>query len=96
MAVSLRDEDVQELNRALQAGKADIEGLLSTLRGQAVQGIHKGLEGTQTAGAFDEKITQFEKHLLTLTPQFEELGAFVTKYLQQFHETDAAQAAALR
>lgn len=96
MAVTLRDEDVEALKSALQSGQNDVDTTLSTLQGAAVERIHAGLEGTQTAGAFDEKITELITQLREALPAFEALGAFVVNYLEQFHSSDTDQAAALR
>lgn len=96
MAVSLRDEDVQALATALRHGRVEVDALLATLQGSAVEGIHRGLEGTQTAVAFDQNITEFIAGLNAVMPRLDELGAFITQYLADFHAADQAQAAALR
>ncbi len=96
MAVTLRDEDVQALKTALVNGQQEVDGVLEALHGTAVERIHQGLEGTQTATAFDEKITELIQQLRETLPAFEALGTFVTSYLEQFHATDQEQASALR
>ena len=39
-------------------GQQDVDSTLTALNGEAVQRIHAGLEGTDTAVAFDEKISE--------------------------------------
>lgn len=96
MAVTIRDEDVEALKNALVSGQAEVDGILERLNGTAVERIHAGLEGTQTATAFDEKITELIQQLRETLPAFEALGTFVVNYLEKFHSDDQQQAAALR
>lgn len=96
MPVTLRDEDVDALKQALLRGQQDVDSTLTALNGEAVQRIHAGLEGTDTAVAFDEKISELITQLKEALPAFEALGTFVVNYLEKFHEDDRAQAAALR
>lgn len=95
MPVTLREEDVDALKTALQNGAEELGSTLETLKGQAVERIHSGLEGTKTADAFDAKITELSGQLKEALPAFDSLGEFVVKYLEGFNEMDDQQATGL-
>ncbi len=96
MQATVDEAKVLDLGTKLKNGQAEVEGVLETLRGTAVADIHVALEGTSTAGAFDEKVTELVTQLKEALPAFESLATFIDKFVQDFKERDAAQAAALR
>ena len=82
MPVTLRNKVIDALKQALIRGQQDVDSTLTALNGEAVQRIHAGLEGTDTAVAFDEKISELITQLKEALPAFEALGTFVVNYLE--------------
>jgi hypothetical protein len=96
MPATIDEGKVADLGGRLKNGQAELEGVLEALRGSAVAEIHVALQGTDTAQAFDEKVTELVTQLREALPAFEALAAFIDRFVQNFQESDAAQAAALR
>ena len=96
MPATIDEGKVADLGAKLKNGQGELEGILEALRGSAVADIHVALEGTQTAQAFDEKVTELTTQLKAALPAFESLAAFIDTFVQNFQESDTAQAAALR
>lgn len=96
MQATVDEAKVVDLGAKLKNGQAELEGILEALRGTAVADIHVALEGTSTAGAFDEKVTELTTQLKEALPAFEALATFIDGFVQNFKESDTAQAAALR
>ena len=96
MQATVDEAKVIDLGGKLKNGQAELEGILEALRGTAVADIHVALQGTTTADAFDEKVTQLVTQLKSAMPAFEALSTFINGFVQNFKEADSAQAAALR
>lgn len=96
MQATVDEAKVVDLGAKLKTGQGELEGILDALRGTAVADIHVALQGTSTAAAFDEKVTEVTTKLQQALPAFEALATFIDGFVQNFKESDAAQAAALR
>ena len=96
MQATVDEAKVIDLGAKLKTGQGELEGILEALRGAAVAEIHIALQGTNTAAAFDEKVNELVTQLKEAMPAFEALATFIDGYVQNFKETDSAQAAALR
>lgn len=96
MPATIDEGKVADLGGKLKSGQAELEGILEALRGSAVAEIHVALEGTQTAQAFDEKVTELTTQLREALPAFEALASFIDRFVANFQESDTAQASALR
>lgn len=96
MPATIDEGKVADLGGRLKNGQAELEGVLEALRGSAVADIHVALQGTDTAQAFDEKVTELTTQLREALPAFEALASFIDRFVANFQESDAAQASALR
>ena len=96
MQATVDEAKVSELGSKLKNGQVELEGILEALRGTAVADIHVALQGTTTADAFDEKVTELVVQLKEAMPAFEALSTFINRFVTSFKESDTAQAAALR
>ena len=96
MQATVDEAKVIELGGKLKNGQAELEGILTALQGTAVADINVALQGTSTAGAFEDKVTELTTQLKEAMPAFEALATFIDGFVQNFKESDSAQAAALR
>lgn len=96
MTATIDEGKVQALGSMLKAGMHELDGVLGGLRGGAVSEIHVALQGTDTAQAFDEKVTELVHQLQLALPAFEALATFIDRFVENFQASDRAQAAALR
>ena len=96
MQATVDQGKVEALGSKLKSGHQEMEGILSSLNGQAVAEIHEALKGTSTAEAFDNKVTELTKQLTAALPAFDALAAFIANFVKNFEEADRAQAAAMR
>ena len=76
MQATVDEAKVLDLGGKLKNGQAELKGILEALRGTAVADIHVALEGTSTAGAFDEKVTELTTQLKEALPAFEAAYGF--------------------
>ncbi|HEU0101696.1 MAG TPA: hypothetical protein VFR07_05190 [Mycobacteriales bacterium] len=96
MQATVDQGKVEALGAKLKSGHEELEGILTSLNGQAVAEIHQALAGTSTADAFDSKVSELITQLKAALPAFDALAAFIDNFVRNFDEADKAQAAALR